>query len=377
MDWTGWAREAGSGRWARWRWEGDTLAELAWGEPPPGAAAGPSEAWIAPALWDIQMNGRWGISFSEPGLTTARVAEVIRAQGALGVGHVCPTLITGPREAFRAAVGVIARACQEFPDVDERIAGIHLEGPWISPVDGYRGAHPLSAVRDPEVAELRDLWDASGGRIRLLTLAPERPGAVPLIREARALGIAVAIGHTAAGRDDIRAAVEAGARLSTHLGNGIAATLPRHPNPIWSQAGEDLLSASFIADGWHLDDDTLRALARAKGPGRTILVSDASPLAGLPPGRYGDWEVDPAGKVSVAGTPYLAGANRELAYGLETLLRVTGWDVPAVLATATTNPARLIGEEIPPFEAGTRAPWILLERDGAGLRLKGSSMAAA
>ena len=115
---------------------------------------------------------------------------------------------------------------------------------------------------------------------------------------------------------------------STHLGNGIASTLPRHPNPIWEQAAIDDLSASFIADGHHLDLATLRVLARAKGPARTILVSDASPLAGLPPGTYGDWAVDPSGKIVVAGTPYLAGSNQGLEVGVRNLLVATGWAYP-------------------------------------------------
>ncbi len=132
-------------------------------------------------------------------------------------------------------------------------------------------------------------------------------------------------------------------RLSTHLGNGIASPLARHPNPIWEQAAIDELSASFIADGHHLDMATLRVLARAKGPARTILVSDASPLAGLPVGTYGDWAVDPSGKIVVAGTPYLAGSNQGLEIGVQNLSRATGWPLPQVLAAVTSNPARLLG----------------------------------
>src|SRR6202034_1491943 len=131
-------------------------------------------------------------------------------------------------------------------------------------------------------------------------------------RRAAASGICGAVGHTAADVATIRAATEAGARLSTHLGNGIASELPRHPNPIWLQAASPVLVASLIADGHHLDLATLRVLAKAKGPEQTILVSDASPLAGLPPGDYGDWAVDPSGKIVVAGTPYLAGSNQGL-----------------------------------------------------------------
>ena len=136
------------------------------------------------------------------------------------------------------------------------------------------------------------------------------------------------MGHTAADGATILDAVESGARLSTHLGNGIAAELPKHPNEIWHQAANDELYASFIADGHHLDADTLVALIRAKRPARSILVSDASPLAGLSAGRYGEWEVEPSGRIVVAGTPYLAGANAGLDDSVDFLLRKVGLTLP-------------------------------------------------
>ena len=179
----------------------------------------------------------------------------------------------------------IAAACDRDADVARRVIGIHVEGPFISEQEGYRAHHPANAIRDPDWALFEEFQRAAGGRIVLITLAPERTGAIEFIRRATDAGIVVALGHTAASGSVIREAVEAGAKLSTHLGNGIAGMLPRHPNPIWDQAAVDELDASFIADGHHLGAATLRVLARAKGPARTILVSDASPLAGLPAGR--------------------------------------------------------------------------------------------
>ena len=235
------------------------------------------------------------------------------------------------------------------------VVGIHLEGPAISGLDGYRGAHPLDAVRDPDWGEFQELQEASGGRIVLVTLAPERSGAIDFIRKATAEGVAIALGHTAADGATIRAAVAAGARMSTHLGNGIASPIARHPNPIWEQAAHDGLDASLIADGHHLDPATLRVLVRAKTPDRVILVSDASPLAGLPPGRYGDWAVDPSGKIVVAGTPYLAGSNQGIETGLDTLLRETDLSVEQALATVTRGPARVLGCGEPTLKAGRAA----------------------
>ena len=287
MEMVGIARHYRTGRWWRVATRDGLIAES-------GPSEGPdeirdSDQWIAPAFWDIQLNGRWGSSFSDPGVTVDQVAAIVRAQAGLGTARMCPTLITAGREEMRHGVRTIHAACEASADVARCVVGIHLEGPAVSALDGYRGAHPLDAVRDPDWDEFRELQDASGGRIVLITLAPERPGAIDFIRRATADGVTIALGHTAADGATIHAAVSAGARMSTHLGNGIASPIARHPNPIWEQAAHDGLDASLIADGHHLDPATLRVLVRAKTPDRVILVSDASPLAGLPPGRYGAW----------------------------------------------------------------------------------------
>lgn len=341
-----------------------------------GAVDGPSEVhrddhWIAPAFWDIQLNGRWGFSFSDPSLTVDQVVKVVRAQAGLGTARLCPTLITASRESTSHGLRTIAAACDQFPDVNRAVVGVHLEGPYISGVDGYRGAHPLSAVRDPDWQEFQTWQAESGGRIALMTLAPERPGAIDFIRQAVAQGVVIALGHTEADGPTLHEAAEAGARLSTHLGNGIAALLPRHPNPIWQQAADDRLDASLIADGHHLDPDVLRVLVRAKTPGRIILVSDASPLAGLPPGQYGDWAVDPSGKIVVAGTPYLAGSNQGLDVGLSTLMSVTGLPLAQAIATATTHPARLLGHPAPGLAPGQTANLVRFQivRDGESVQV--------
>jgi N-acetylglucosamine-6-phosphate deacetylase len=347
------ARHAQTREWVRVRIEGSQIAELTPADGPEPVAA--SDDWIAPAFWDLQLNGRWGISFSDPTITPEQVAAIVRAQGPLGTARLCPTLITAPHDDLKRGVAAIAEACDRFPDVARSVLGIHLEGPSISALDGYRGAHPVAALRDPDWSEFQELQTASGGRIRVITLAPERKGALDFIRRAVTEGIVIALGHTAADGPTLAAAVAAGARLSTHLGNGIAAQLPRHPNPIWEQAANDILWASLIADGHHLDPATLRVLALAKTPERTILISDASPLAGLPPGVYGAWAVDPTGKIVVAGTPYLAGSNQGLAVGLANLLRATGWPLATVIATVTRNPARLLGHPEPRLAPGQPA----------------------
>jgi N-acetylglucosamine-6-phosphate deacetylase len=335
----------------------------------------PTDLWVAPAFWDIQLNGRWGISFSEEGLTVEQVARIVQAQAALGTARLCPTLISASTGAFLHGLRTIADACSGDAEIERRIVGIHLEGPYLSEREGYRGAHPVEAMRDPDWDEFQRFQDAAGGRIKLVTLAPERAGAIAFIARVVASGIVVAIGHTAADASTIAEAVDAGATLSTHLGNGIAASLPRHPNPIWSQAADDRLSASFIADGHHLDASTLKVLTRAKTPDRTILISDASPLAGLSPGRYGSWEVDPSGKIVVAGAAYLAGSNQGLEVGLKTLLTVTGWTLAEAIAAVTTNPAQALGFDGPALEPGDPANLVVFRFDdenGAELRLVGT-----
>lgn len=316
-------------------------------EPQAKAQDSTSKNWILPAVWDIQTNGRWGISFSDAELSVQQVIQIVRAQPGLGTTRLLPTLITASREGFRHGVATIAEACNADPLVDRMIAGIHLEGPAISELDGFRGAHPAEHVRDWTLTELSDLQEASGGRIRLITLAPERPGSIEFIRAACAAGIVVSLGHTAATIDQINEAVQAGARLSTHLGNGIAANLPRHPNQIWAQAANDRLNASMICDGHHIGPEFMRVISRAKTLDRLVLVSDHSPLAGMPVGNYGPWAVDASGKVVVAGTPYLAGSNQNLTDGVANLMAATGWDFASVANTISRNPSRLLHDEVP------------------------------
>src|SRR5207237_3456086 len=185
--------------------------------------------------------------------------------------------------------------------------------PYISPEDGPRGAHPQEHVRPANWEEFRRFQDdAAHGMIKMLTLAPETPGALPFIEKVAATGVVVAIGHTAASPACIRDAIHAGAKISTHLGNGSHAMLPRHENYLWEQLAADGLWASMIADGHHLPDSVMRCILRVKTPARMILTCDASPLAGSPPGKYRQWEYDfevlPVGKVVVAGTQFLGGS---------------------------------------------------------------------
>jgi N-acetylglucosamine-6-phosphate deacetylase len=315
----------------------------------PASAASAKETVMAqatrtvelPGLVDLQVNGFAGVDFGEATLTPERVLEAVGALEKTGVTRFLPTLITSSAEAFTRSARTVLAARHPA------IAGLHMEGPYISPEDGYRGAHARPLVRDADVDDFRRRQDAAEGRIRLVTLAPESPGALRLVEHLVAAGVRVAIGHTAATGAQIADAVRAGATLSTHLGNGCAQVLPRHPNVIWEQLGEDGLLASFIVDGHHLPPATVRSMIRAKTPGRSILVTDATAAAGMPPGRYtlGGQEVElsATGRVAAPGAPNLAGSALRLDAAIGNAVRFTGLPLEEVVPMATTRPAEYIG----------------------------------
>ncbi|WP_395675465.1 N-acetylglucosamine-6-phosphate deacetylase [Inquilinus sp.] len=310
---------------------------------PPGETA-----WLSAGLVDLQVNGFAGHDLNGGGLvpeTVARLTSVLRADG---VTSFLPTLITASEASITAALAAIAAARAADPLVAHTIPAVHVESPHISPEDGPRGAHPRDQVRPPDLAEF-DRWQAAcGGLVGLVTLSPHHDGSPDYIRGLVARGSHVAIGHTDASPVQIAAAVAAGARLSTHLGNGIAATLPRHPNPIWSQLAEDRLTASFIADGHHLPAEVLKAVLRAKGLDQAVLVSDAAALGGLPPGLYdqpigGRVELTADGRLGLAGTPFLAGAARPLKQDVALAVEMAGIALADALRLATVNPGRFTG----------------------------------
>jgi N-acetylglucosamine-6-phosphate deacetylase len=202
----------------------------------------------------------------------------------------------------------------------------------------------------------------------LVTLAPEVPGAVPLIEHLVKTGVRAAIGHTMATPRQIGDAIAAGATLATHLGNGCPQMLPRHPNVIWELLGADVLFASLIVDGHHLPPATVKAMVRAKGSGRTILVTDAVAAAACAPGRYAiggvACELDEDGRVSLPGTPYLAGSGLTMDRAITNTVRFTGLPLEDVIPMASTRPA----EYLATATAGTVvADW---DRNGNGLQIQ-------
>jgi N-acetylglucosamine-6-phosphate deacetylase len=294
-----------------------------------------------PGLFDLQVNGFGGIDFNAVGLNADGVAVAMQQLRATGVTRCLPTLITSPAADFAAAARVLSHA------PGRAIAGIHMEGPYISPDDGPRGAHRREYVRPACIDDFKRRQEAADGRIVLVTLAPEVPGALALIEHLVASGIRVAIGHTAATPPQIADAICAGATLATHLGNGCAQMLPRHPNPIWELLAADDVVASIIVDGHHLPPATVKAMVRAKGKTRTLLITDAVAAAGCAPGRYTlggvDCELSADDRVSLVGTPHLAGSALTLDRAIANTVRFTGLPIEDVIPMATTIPASCVG----------------------------------
>ncbi|WP_052487167.1 N-acetylglucosamine-6-phosphate deacetylase [Gordoniibacillus kamchatkensis] len=306
---------------------GDRISSVAPVPPPPHDG---EQVWISPGLIDLQINGFAGHDLNAANASMEErihaVCHMTREVLKAGTTSFCPTVITAGDEQIRSALTAIRLACEQDPLVASCVVGVHLEGPYLSGLDGPRGAHPLRHIKDPDWEEFASWQEAAGGRIRLVTLAPERKGAIDMIRRLVREGIAVSIGHTAASHDEIAAAAEAGANLCTHLGNGAHPNLPRHPNYIWSQLAEDRLLPSLIADGHHLHPSVVKVMARAKND-HILLVSDAAHLAGMKPGIYrthigGEVELLPSGRLQMTANPsMLAGAAVSLAECVQNYMR--------------------------------------------------------
>ncbi len=332
----------------------------------------PLERWIVPGFCDVQVNGFAGRDFNVPDLKPEDVAFIAAAQFATGVTRFLPTVITAPLAAMCRGLDIISAVMESDELAATVCPGIHVEGPFIHPEDGPRGAHPKHAVRPPSIEDYERLQAAARGRVIMLTLAPDQPGAVELIRHVAAQGVVVALGHHRADGDAVAAAVEAGARLCTHLGNGSDAVMPRHPNVVWEQLGEDRLWASFIADGHHLPPKVLRSMLRAKGLSRSVLVTDAMGAAGMAPGLYplGDIEVEllASGRVVLRDTPYLAGSSASMPEVIGKAVTLGGLTFQEAVALGTVRPRMLLpdwsGKPWSCF-AGSAADMVELDWDAA------------
>lgn len=330
---------------------------------------GDTTQWLSAGFIDIQINGYGGIDFNDSATTSEQIAEVTQALWRTGVTSFCPTVITESAEHISGCLDSLIHAADESPEFSHAMIGIHLEGPFISPEDGPRGAHPKQHVCPPDWQQFQRWQDAARGQIHIVTLSPEWPESFDFIERAAASGLIVAIGHTAATPAQIADAVKAGASLSTHLGNGSHAKIDRHPNYIWEQLANDDLWASFIVDGHHLPPSVVKCFLRSKGIKRSILVTDAIAAAGQPAGRYKlgnvEVEVTEARRVCLPGTPYLAGSALEMHDAIGKTVLYSDATLEDALQMASANPAELLGvaNRIGSIAQGQTADLVLFDWD--------------
>lgn len=297
-----------------------------------------------PGLFDLQVNGFAGVDFNDAALTPEAFDHALDAMRATGVTGCLPTLISAPLPELERRFRALDRAVAESRLGPQMVPGYHLEGPFLSAETGYRGCHPAEAMTDPSAAIVERLEAPLRRPILLVTLAPEREGAVEAIRTLTARGKVVAMGHSAAGYGAVDQAVAAGLSLSTHLGNGLPKLLPKLENPLLAQLARPEMTATMIADGIHVPPEALRALVRLKGAERTILVTDAVAAAAAPPGEYSlagmPITLHPDGVVRQQGSEYLAGAALCLDQAVRNL---TEWKIADFATAVAMAGARPVG----------------------------------
>lgn len=329
------------------------------------------KSWVAPGLVDLQVNGYMGRDVNAASPSALEISRLCQEMLKVGVTAFLPTVITHAEGAILASLKAVSQAVQSDPVAAQMIVGIHVEGPHIAPEDGPRGAHPAAHVRAPSKDEFDRWQEAAGGLITLVTLSPHWAEAPDYVRHLVARGVNVSIGHTSADEARIAAVVAAGARLSTHLGNGCSAMLDRRRNVLWPQLAEDALTAMFIADGHHLVPSALKTMLRAKGLSRSLVVSDTVALGGMPAGRYA---TSVGGKVILRedgylalddGTGnYLAGAALPLIASIPVLVHQASLGLSEALSLSTVNPGRWVkGRGV--LKPGSRADVVLFDWDGS------------
>lgn len=318
---------------------------------------------IAPGLIDVQINGYMGVDFSDPELTPEDMQKATKALWAVGVTSFYPTIITNSHENLLNTFERISDVSKDKSIINS-IPGFHLEGPFISPEKGFRGAHLEKYIREPNWEEFEQYQKLAKGMIKLVTLSPEMKTSIPFISKCVENGIIVSLGHHDGSADEILKAVDAGASLSTHLGNGCANLINRHHNPLWPQLSDDRLSISIIADGYHLTREEVRTFYKVKGDTRTILVSDALDLAGLEPGEYIRGERKILLTPNVVKFPsenVLAGAASPIKKCVANIMKFTNCSLKSAINMASLNPAELMGLELGEIRVGKRADIILFQ----------------
>jgi N-acetylglucosamine-6-phosphate deacetylase len=300
-----------------------------------------SEATLVPAYVDIHIHGCAGRDVMEA------TPEALRTIGAYlasrGVGAYFPTTVTSPREeTIRSLAGLASEIGRDNAHSGATPLGIHLEGPFLSHLK--RGVHTEALLEAPSITLFNRFWQAAEGKICLMTIAPELPGAAELIAHATALGVRCSMGHSDARVCEAEAGFAAGARSATHTFNAMRAIDHREPGLAAFVLDKRSLFAEIICDGIHVDPMMVRLYFRAKDKDRVILVTDGMSATGMPDGTYmlGDMEVEVRdGRCTSNGT--LAGSVLTLDHGVQNLMKFTGASLKTAVAAASVNPSQLMG----------------------------------
>ncbi|MDP8243826.1 MAG: hypothetical protein P9L94_07075 [Candidatus Hinthialibacter antarcticus] len=311
-----------------------------------------AEYLVGPALFDPQVNGFAGVDFMNPHLSFDDLERATLELRKAGCFHSLLTLITAAPEFLEAQFKTIHTYIEQSPLLRESILGFHLEGPFLSSEAGYIGAHPPQHTCGPDWDMFQRLQEAAGGMIRLVTLAPERSGSADFIRRAVGENILVSLGHTDAGIDDLQRAVDAGAHMFTHLGNGCPAQMHRHDNIIQRVLSLPELMVSIIPDGIHVPPWVLKSWVDYLGADRVVFTTDAMSAAGAPPGRYTlgavEVEVGEDRVVRLPGTNNFAGSSLTPVEGLRNAINFAGLPPAAAWKTWTRLRDEMFPDVTPP-----------------------------
>ena len=334
---------------------------------PPGEHLDYTGATLSAAYFDVHIHGCCGLDVMEASAPV--LGTVGRFLARHGVGSYFPTTITAPKDATLRSLNGLATIIREQPPDPgaARPLGIHIEGPFLSHIK--KGAHPPHDLLPPTVEFFDRMWEASAGCIRLMTIAPELPGALDVIARAKQLGVRVSLGHSNATLAEAEAAIALGADSATHTFNAMRTFDQREPGILGAVLAEDTLYAELICDGLHVHPKVVPLFYRAKGADRAILITDGISATGMPDGAYklGDLEVRLVDGRCLIGENTLAGSTLTLDAAVRNFARFTGEPLETAARLASRNPARMTGlaDEIGMLREGGVADVLVLSPEGA------------